>query len=63
MKEKERNAAICFFIAFITCMILFICSFHYVNELEYCLEYNIHTKTMEKHITEAPGTYFLGGKN
>ena len=61
MEEKTKSVISCLvFVSLITGMILFIASFHYVDELEYCLEYNIHTKAMKTEITEKPGTYFLG---
>ena len=46
----------------ITFLVLFICSFKYVSELQYCIRYHTVTRAVDDRLYNngVPGTYFLG---
>ena len=59
-EENKKLCACCTFIITITSMVLFICSFHYVGELSYCLRFERNSKVMADTVEDTPGTFFLG---
>ena len=45
MHEAEKVCCVVFEVA-VTAIVLFVVSFHYVDELSYCLRYDVNTKVM-----------------
>ena len=59
MPEAEKVCCVVFVVA-VTAIVLFVVSFHYVDELSYCLRYDVNTKVMADKVEDEPGTFFLG---
>ena len=46
----------------VTFLVMFICSFKYVSELQYCIRYHTVTRAIDDKLYNngVPGTYFIG---
>ena len=55
----------CIFAWIVTIVVMIICSFKYVSELQYCIKYNTVTRAIDDTLYNngEPGTYFLGIDN